>query len=332
MLACARIGAVHSIIFGGFSPDSIATRITDCESEYLITADEGVRGGKIIPLKKIADEALDQCPGVKKCVVVERTGNQVDWNNETLEETKSLLSSKNISVSIHNFDLREKDRINELPDKIIELHNNIDIIFNNAGLSVVGTVDEVDEEDWNFGMDILLNSVIQMSTVFLPHLRKRPVSAIVNTSSIFGLFSVPKQSIYNVGKFGVKAFTESLALEMEMAESPVEVYCVFPGHIGTNIYHASKFKSFEADDAGAAIFGAYASTIEEAADQFKNNAPSSPEYAAKVIIKNIKKKNKRILIGADAHFYDLMSRLFPKHFLKIIWVWPFLRNLFSRNK
>ena len=256
----------------------------------------------------------------------------VDWNKETLEETKSLLGSKNISVSTHNFDLRDKDRINELPDKIIELHNNIDIIFNNAGLSVVGTVDEVDEDDWNFGIDILLNSVIQMSTVFLPHLRKRPVSAIVNTSSIFGLFSVPKQSIYNVGKFGVKAFTESLALEMEIAESPVEVYCVFPGHIGTNIYHASKFKSFEADDAGAAIFGANASTIEEAADQFKNNAPSSPEYAAKVIIKNIKKKNKRILIGADAHFYDLMSRLSPKHFLKIIWVWPFFRNLFTRNK
>ena len=93
MLACARIGAVHSIIFGGFSPDSIATRITDCESEYLITADEGVRGGKIIPLKKIADEALDQCPDVKKCVVVERTGNQVDWNNERDVSYKELISS-----------------------------------------------------------------------------------------------------------------------------------------------------------------------------------------------------------------------------------------------
>ena len=93
MLACARIGAVHSIIFGGFSPDSIATRITDCESEYLITADEGVRGGKIIPLKKIADEALDQCPNVKKCVVVERTGNQVDWNNERDVSYKELISS-----------------------------------------------------------------------------------------------------------------------------------------------------------------------------------------------------------------------------------------------
>jgi acetyl-CoA synthetase len=82
MLACARIGAVHSIIFGGFSPDSIATRINDCDSEYLITADEGVRGGKIIPLKKIADEALEQCPNVKKCIVVKHTGGDINWHNE----------------------------------------------------------------------------------------------------------------------------------------------------------------------------------------------------------------------------------------------------------
>ena len=82
MLACARIGAIHSIIFGGFSPDSIAGRINDCKSDYIITADEGVRGGKIIPLKSITDEALVNCPNVKKCIIVKRTGNRINWDDE----------------------------------------------------------------------------------------------------------------------------------------------------------------------------------------------------------------------------------------------------------
>ena len=77
MLACARIGAVHSIIFGGFSADSISGRILDCNSKFIITADEGVRGGKKIPLKKITDTALENCPDVKKCLVVKRTGEDI---------------------------------------------------------------------------------------------------------------------------------------------------------------------------------------------------------------------------------------------------------------
>jgi acetyl-CoA synthetase len=77
MLACARIGAIHSVIFGGFSPDSIAGRIQDCDSRIVITADEGLRGGKIVPLKANVDEALLACPDVGKVIVVKRTGANV---------------------------------------------------------------------------------------------------------------------------------------------------------------------------------------------------------------------------------------------------------------
>ncbi len=82
MLACARIGAIHSIVFGGFSPDALAGRIEDCKSNFVITADEGLRGGRTIPLKANTDVALQRAKGGKKCkvLVVRRTGGKIDWN------------------------------------------------------------------------------------------------------------------------------------------------------------------------------------------------------------------------------------------------------------
>jgi acetyl-CoA synthetase len=77
MLACTRIGAIHSIVFGGFSPDSLANRIQDCDSRLVITADEGLRGGKSVPLKANVDAALASCPSVERVIVVRRTGGAV---------------------------------------------------------------------------------------------------------------------------------------------------------------------------------------------------------------------------------------------------------------
>ena len=79
MLACARIGAIHSVVFGGFSPDALAGRIQDCDSNIVITADEGLRGGRPVPLKANTDAALENCPDCNKVIVVRRTGGDVAW-------------------------------------------------------------------------------------------------------------------------------------------------------------------------------------------------------------------------------------------------------------
>ena len=82
MLACARIGAIHSIVFGGFSPESLKDRILDCDCQTVITADEGLRGGKHVPLKVNTDKALEECPNVHTCLVVKRTGADINWNDD----------------------------------------------------------------------------------------------------------------------------------------------------------------------------------------------------------------------------------------------------------
>ncbi|MAU41103.1 MAG: acetate--CoA ligase [Kordiimonas sp.] len=96
MLACARIGAVHSVVFGGFSPDALAGRITDCQSTCVITADEGVRGGRTIPLKANTDEALTKAEGVDTVVVIRHTGQHINfeagrdvWYHEMMSEASS---------------------------------------------------------------------------------------------------------------------------------------------------------------------------------------------------------------------------------------------------
>jgi len=105
MLACARIGAVHSVVFGGFSPDALAGRILDCDSTCVITADEGVRGGKAIPLKANTDAALAQCPDVHSVVVVKRTGGAVTmqpdrdvWYHELTAQMDASCAAEEMSA------------------------------------------------------------------------------------------------------------------------------------------------------------------------------------------------------------------------------------------
>ncbi|MDC3268166.1 acetate--CoA ligase [Gammaproteobacteria bacterium] len=96
MLACTRIGAIHSVVFGGFSPESLKDRILDADCELVITADEGLRGGKTVPLKSNVDEALNKCPNVKNTLVIKRTGGDIAWNDSRDVWYEEL--SKNVST------------------------------------------------------------------------------------------------------------------------------------------------------------------------------------------------------------------------------------------
>jgi acetyl-CoA synthetase len=105
MLACARIGAIHSVVFAGFSAEALAGRIRDCDSTLLITADEGRRGGKAVPLKANADEALRQCPSVARCVVLKRTGGAIDmtagrdlWYHELVAAQPALCAAEEMGA------------------------------------------------------------------------------------------------------------------------------------------------------------------------------------------------------------------------------------------
>lgn len=91
MLACARIGAVHSVVFGGFSEESLATRINNCSSKYVVTTDIGKRGGKEIPLKKNVDKALLNCPNVKNILVINKTGDKSYLSSDKDIDYYSLL-------------------------------------------------------------------------------------------------------------------------------------------------------------------------------------------------------------------------------------------------
>ena len=99
MLACTRIGAIHSVVFGGFSPESLKDRILDADCELVITADEGLRGGKMVPLKSNVDEALNKCPNVKNTLVIKRTGGDIAWNDSRDVWYEEL--SQNVSTICH---------------------------------------------------------------------------------------------------------------------------------------------------------------------------------------------------------------------------------------
>lgn len=230
-----------------------------------------------------------------------------DINEETLNGTAAMVRQYNVAVSTHIVDMGDMERIEALPDEVVSHHGAVDLVFNNAGVTMGSSFSGMSEEDWDWVMNINLNGVVKASRVFLPLLKDRPEAALINTSSIFGMIAVAGQSVYHATKFGVRGFTESLAKEFK--DSSVQVHCVHPGHIGTNIVANARFN--EEDD--ATFLRQDDVDVDEMANMFKTGG-MHPSRAAQIILNGVKKKKRRIFVGLDAKLMDLAQRITPMHY------------------
>ena len=256
-----------------------------------------------------------------------------DVNEETLNETVAMLRKYNVSVSSHLLDVSDKESIEALPQKVIDQHGKVDLVFNNAGVTAGSHFKDMDEDNWDWVMGINFDGVINSTRAFIPHLVDGSETAIINTSSIFGMVAVPGQTAYHATKFAVRGFTESLALEMKETNPNLQIHCVHPGHIGTNIAATARMsdEDFKDNEARSSIFTKNApKTQQEMGELFKEGG-MHPSKAAKIILNGVKKNKSRIFIGLDAKLLDLSQRLFPKNYHK---TWLFFMPLLAlfRNK
>jgi short-subunit dehydrogenase len=255
-----------------------------------------------------------------------------DVNESSLKKTEEMIKSYNVGSSSYVLDVRDKKTVEELPEKIISNHGKIDLVFNNAGVAAPASFIGMEEEEWNWCNDINFTSVIQLSRAFLPHLLKDEETALVNTSSIFGIITSPNNTAYHASKFAVRGFTESLTKEMEGTKT--QIHCVYPGHIGTNIVLNAKFGDhIVRGKKGKGVLGFNGEPVKnssgneistkEAGANFRDSG-MDPDKAAKIILKNVKKNKKRIFVGIDSKMMEISQRLFPDNYWKLI---PFITLL-----
>lgn len=195
----------------------------------------------------------------------------------------------------HHLDVADRDAVRAHADQVAAAFGRVDVVVNNAGVALAADVAELADEDLDWLLSINLDGVITGSRAFLPHVVASR-GHIVNVSSVFGFMGIPSQSAYNASKFGVRGFTEALAIEMDIARTGVGVHCVHPGGIATNIANAAR-RAPSRDDP---------QLIETFNRVFLR---TSPEAAARAIRRGVERNRRRILIGADARLVHLGERL-----------------------
>jgi NADP-dependent 3-hydroxy acid dehydrogenase YdfG len=248
--------------------------------------------------------------GIGRCLAtrLSRLGSPVAIADVDEAGLKATAASLTGPVLTRVLDVRDAADQLRFADEVREwLPAPLAAVFNNAGVAVTSTVLDAVAEDDSWLHDINFHGVINGTRAFLPILVEQDSGVIVNTSSVFGLVGMPKQSAYCAAKFAVRGFTDSL--RQELRDTGVSAVNVHPGGIKTNIVRNARIRK---DPEGRGR------TQEQMAQQFEALAMTSPEKAAQIIHHGIERGKARILIGPDAYLFDALARVSPTHYYGVL--------------
>lgn len=223
----------------------------------------------------------------------------------------ALSRRRGVEVSTHVIDLSQQEGVAALISDVVGEHRRITLLINNAGVALGGRFEEVSLEEFEWLMNINFRAVVALTKACLPHLLEAREAHLVNVSSVFGIIAPEGQVAYSASKFAVRGFSEALRHELA---GRVGVSVIHPGGVKTNI----------------ALGARTAATIDpvraqQDLEKFDRSLRTSPEDAAATILRAAQRRQKRVLIGADAHIIDVAQRFLPTAY------WRVLRTVFERS-
>ena len=225
---------------------------------------------------------------------------------ETAARTRQFAAETHVAV----VDVSQRAEVFAWADQVASHFGSVNLIANNAGVSVSAAISDLTLQDFEWLMNINFWGVVHGTQAFLPHLIQSGAGHVVNISSIFGIMAVPTQSAYNASKFAVKGFTEALRMEMLLERRPVGVTSVHPGGILTNIARSARHP------AGQSLLRP---DRERSVREFETKmARNTPEYCAQRIVRGVERNEARVLVGGDAKLLDFVVRWLPERYQSLI--------------
>ena len=211
-------------------------------------------------------------------------------------------------VTRHRLDVSDAEAVRALPAEVAAAHGGLDLLFNNAGVAVEGTFEQVAEADFDWLISVNFQGVVRMTRAFLPVLRGSDDARIVNTSSIWGILAPPGVAAYAASKFAVRGFSASLAHELH--GSTVAVSVVHPGGVATRIAEDARIAASLTEAERAARIAAARKAL-----------TMPPERAAEAILRGVERRRTRIVVGRDAAMGVVLERVMP------VTYWGLMRRL-----